>query len=289
MRYIDLHTHTNVSDGCFAPAELVGRARAAGIGTLAITDHNALADLDALQAEFPDMRLIRGCEFSCRYREEAGKAWELHVVGLGFDPENEQLQAVLKQNQPDRGPYIRAILQRLRDCGLDPGSYEALCARNPETKHLGRMSIAKELQRRGYVRTVDEAFEVYLGAFGQRLAYVENPLKYVSVEEAVAAIRAAGGIAVLAHLFYYRMTREQGERLVRYFKTLAGPDGGMEVYYGRYDGEKRAYLRDLACEIGLMFSSGSDFHGQDEGETLEHHFLPKNSREILERLGYYEE
>ncbi len=286
MRYIDLHTHTRVSDGFYPPAELVRRAQAAGIGVLAITDHNTLVDLEPLRAEFPGMKLIQGCEVSCRYRDAAGREWELHVVGLGVDPENGELRRVLRQNQPDRAPYINAILGRLRDCGRDTGTYEELRAKNPDTKHLGRMSIAKEMQHRGHVQSVDEAFDVYLGAFGQRLAYVENPLKYVSLEEAVAAIRAAGGIAVLAHLFYYQMEREQGEELVRYFKSLAGPDGGMEVWYGRYDGAQRAYLRALARENDLMFSAASDFHGQDEGETLEHHFELELCEDILKRLGY---
>ncbi len=284
MDYIDLHTHTNLSDGLYPPREVIARAKAAGIRTLAITDHNALVELEPLRAENPELELIQGAEISCRYLWE-GKDWELHVVALGVDPENEKLKAVLRHNCPDRRPYINAILAKLRACGVEVGTYETLQAKHPESRHLGRMSIAQEMWERGYVSSVDEAFDLYIGSHGQRRAYVENPLKYVTVEQAVEAIRDAGGIAVLAHLFYYGMTQEQGEALVRQFKTLAGSDGGMEVAYGRYDETQRAYLRALADENDLLYSAASDFHGQNPEETLAHHFPRALCTKLLERLG----
>ena len=182
LPYIDLHTHTCLSDGNLTPEALLRDAREAGIGILALTDHNSTEDLTAWQAAFPELTLIQGAEITCRYLQH-----ELHVVALGIDPENPKLRAVLAQNQPDRRPYLTAILDKLRALGLDVGTYDELQAANPHSRHFGRMQIAKEMVNRGYVSSADEAFDIYMGAHGQRLAYVANPLKYVSLEEAVEA------------------------------------------------------------------------------------------------------
>ena len=101
--YIDLHTHTCLSDGNLTPVELLREARAAGIGILSITDHNSTEDLTAWRAAFPELTLIQGAEITCRYLEK-----ELHVVALGIDPEEPKLRAVLAQNQPDRRPWTLA-------------------------------------------------------------------------------------------------------------------------------------------------------------------------------------
>ena len=193
--YIDLHTHTCLSDGNLTPVELLREAREAGIGILAMTDHNSTEDLTAWRAAFPELTLIQGAEITCRYLQH-----ELHVVALGIDPENPKLRAVLEQNQPDRRPYLTAILDKLRALGLDVGTYDELQAANPHSRYFGRMQIAKEMVNRGYVNSADEAFDIYMGAHGQRLAYVANPLKYVSLEEAVEAY--PGAVLMVSHDFY---------------------------------------------------------------------------------------
>ena len=278
--YIDLHTHTCLSDGNLTPEELLTAARAAGIGILAITDHNSTEDLTAWRAAFPELTLIQGAEITCRYLQH-----ELHVVALGIDPENPRLRAVLAQNQPDRRPYLTAILDKLRALGLDVGTYDELQAANPHSRHFGRMQIAKEMVKRGYVNSADEAFDIYMGAHGQRLAYVANPLKYVSLEEAVDAILSAGGVPVLAHLYYYLLDSEGERALVRRFKELAGEKAAMEVEYAAYDRPQRDALKALADEFGLMHSCASDYHGNLEGETLAHGFDRERCRPLLEMLG----
>ena len=278
--YIDLHTHSCLSDGSLTPVELLTAARDAGIGILALTDHNATADLSPLQAAFPELTLIQGAEITCRYLDQ-----ELHVVALGIDPENAQLRAVLRNNQPDRRPYLSAILEKLRALGIDVGTYDELQAANPNSRHFGRMQIAKEMQRRGYVATADEAFDVYMGAHGQRLAYVANPLKYVTLEEAVEAILNAGGIPVLAHLYYYLLDAEGERALVRRFKELAGEKAAMEVHYAAYTPEQRESLAAIADEFGLMHSCASDFHGNLADETLAHGFRREQCAPLLDALG----
>lgn len=280
LPYIDLHTHTCLSDGNLTPEELLTAARAAGIGILAITDHNSTEDLTAYRAAFPELTLIQGAEITCRYLQH-----ELHVVALGIDPENPRLRAVLAQNQPDRRPYLTAILDMLRALGLDVGTYDELQAANPHSRHFGRMQIAKEMVNRGYVNSADEAFDIYMGAHGQRLAYVANPLKYVSLEEAVEAILSADGVPVLAHLYYYLLDAEGERALVRRFKELAGEKAAMEVEYAAYDRAQRDALKALADEFGLMHSCASDYHGNLEGETLAHGFDRALSGPLLEVLG----
>ena len=278
--YIDLHTHTCLSDGNLTPEELLTAARAAGIGILAVTDHNSTEDLTAWRAAFPELTLIQGAEITCRYLQH-----ELHVVALGIDPSNPKLRAVLAQNQPDRRPYLTAILDKLRNLGLDVGTYDELQAANPHSRHFGRMQIAKEMVNRGYVSSADEAFDIYMGAHGQRLAYVANPLKYVSLEEAVEAILSAGGVPVLAHLYYYLLDAEGERALVRRFKELAREKAAMEVEYAAYDRAQRDALKALADEFGLMHSCASDYHGNLEGETLAHGFDRALSGPLLEVLG----
>ena len=278
--YIDLHTHSCLSDGNLTPEALLTKAREAGIGILALTDHNATADLTALRAAFPELKLVQGAEITCRYAEQ-----ELHVVALGIDPDHPALRRVLARNNPDRRPYLSAILDKLRGLGLDVGTYDDIQAANPESRHFGRMQIAKEMQRRGYVATADEAFDVYMGAHGQRLAYVANPLEYVSLEEGVEAILAAGGIPVLAHLYYYLLDAEGERTLVRRFKELAGDRAAMEVHYAAYSQAQRESLAAIADEFGLMHSCASDFHGNLEGETLAHSFVRAQCALLLKALG----
>ena len=278
--YIDLHTHSCLSDGNLTPEALLTKAREAGIGILALTDHNATADLTALRAAFPELKLVQGAEITCRYAEQ-----ELHVVALGIDPDHPAIRRVLARNNPDRRPYLSAILDKLRGLGLDVGTYDDIQAANPESRHFGRMQIAKEMQRRGYVATADEAFDVYMGAHGQRLAYVANPLEYVSLEEGVEAILAAGGIPVLAHLYYYLLDAEGERTLVRRFKELAGDKAAMEVHYAAYSQAQRESLAALADEFGLMHSCASDFHGNLEGETLAHGFVRAQCAPLLKALG----
>ena len=278
--YIDLHTHTCLSDGNLTPEELLRDARDAGIGILALTDHNSTEDLTAWRRDFPELSLIQGSEITCRYLQH-----ELHVVALGFDPSHPKIQAVLRNNQPDRRPYISAILEKLRALGIDVGTYDELQAANPKSRHFGRMQLAKEMQRRGYVRSADEAFDIYMGAHGQRLAYVPNPLKYVSLEDTVDAILSAGGVPVLAHLYYYLLDAQGERELVRRFKELAGDKAAMEVEYAAYDRPQRDALKALADEYGLMYSCASDFHGNLEGETLAHSFDRELCRPLLDTLG----
>lgn len=283
--YIDLHTHTTLSDGTYTPQQLCDMAQCSNIGILALTDHNYSEDLAPLQTAYPNICFIQGAEISCLHTTSSGQETEIHVVALGFDPDNPKIKSVLTRNQSDRKPYINAILDRLRLCGIDLGDYEDLHRLYPNKRHIGRMDIARILKDRSFVSTVDQAFDIYIGSFGEKRAYVPNPLRYVSMEEAVKAIVNAGGAAVLAHLYYYQLNSNDSELLVKQFKELAGSNAGMEVFYGRYDQEQRKALMELADKYNLMYSAASDFHGQSESDTLTHKFTKSSCVELLGFLG----
>ena len=245
MYHADLHTHTIHSDGEYTPAHLGLMALQSGIRYLAYTDHNysySPAELSDLRLQFPMLRILRGCEFSCFYRTADGRRVEIHIVGLNFDPDCPDLQAVLRRNQPDRRSYITKILNKLDALGVGIGTYEDLMAFCNGPQHLGRMHIARSLVAHGYVKTVDEAFDIYIGSFGQRLAYVESELDYAPIEDVLSALQKAQGIAILAHLFFYPLDDAEQHRLLRIFKALAGPCSGMEVYYGRYTDEQLSLI-----------------------------------------------
>ena len=283
--YIDLHCHTNRSDGVLSHQQLVDEARACGIYVLGISDHNYTENLADLRAANPDMLLLQSAEFSCRYFDSANLDHELHVIGVGIDPNNKLIKEVLSKNEPDRRPYIDQILHRLRQLGIDIGTYDDIKARFPDTHHVGRMQIAKVMTELKYVNNVDAAFDKYIGAFGERLAYVENPLQYASLEDVVAAILDAGGVPILCHLHYYRLDEKENHRLVKHFKDLAGDKAAMEVYYSRYSTSERYTLLQLCMEYGLMISAGSDYHGQAEWETLDNQFSYTVCKDILDCLG----
>lgn len=273
MQYLDLHTHTNRSDGHYDPDTLIQMAEDARIGILAITDHNEVAfDLDVLQARHPNVKLLYGCEFSAAYVTESGREVELHVVGIDFDPYHPRIRALLAQNKIDRKPYIDSMLAALAKWDIFIGTYEELCEKYPETKHLGRKALGTEMAKQGYVKDVDEAFDLYLGAFGERRAYVKNPARYADLAICVEAILAAGGTAILAHLPYFQLTEQEALALLAEFRSLTGSVGAMEVYYSKYTEEEQQELLALSRQFGLLPSAGSDFHGQCERETLEYHY-----------------
>lgn len=300
LPFCDFHTHTQCSDGRLPPLELVKKAYDSGIRVLSITDHNYTEDLTELRkfaasAFEEEMILIQGAEISAIY-DSNGTEHELHIVALGINPEDENLKALLAAHQPDRKPYIDAILKKLKeDCGgIDLGTYESIQAQFPTTKYIGRMALARLLFEKGYTSSVDESFDVYLGSHGERKAYVKNPLRYSDLETVVRTIIQAGGIPIIAHLLYYdfnepRVGGSEKEQLVRTFKELVtkyGGAGGMEVYYARYkDVNERLYLLQMTRKYGLLISGGSDYHEQESWETLAHRTSASACSDLLDHLG----
>jgi predicted metal-dependent phosphoesterase TrpH len=257
MGFIDLHTHSNASDGSFPPRKVVRLAKERGLQALALTDHDTidgLAEAVAAGQEF-GLEIIPGVEISARHANGS-----MHILGYFLDYESEILArrlVVLKQARKDRNPQIIA---KLNDLGI-PLTMEQV-ERISGGGQVGRPHIARALYEGGYVRSLQEAFDVYLGNNGR--AYVSK-FRFPP-EEALAMIRDAHGIPVLAHPFTLGLhTSETLRPLLQ--ELMAQGLAGMECYYPEHSSAQEDLYLSLARELGLLITGGSDFHGDNKPEV----------------------
>jgi len=257
MAVVDLHTHSTASDGSLPPRDLVRLARQRGLQALALTDHDTvdgLAEALAAGAEF-GVEVIPGVEISARH-----PLGSMHILGYFLDYQSELLGrrlAILKQARKDRNPQIIAKLNAL-GIPLRMAAVERISGGG----QMGRPHIAQALFQGGYVRTLQEAFDVYLGNQGR--AYVSK-FRFPP-EEAIAMIRDAGGLPVLAHPFTLGLhTPETLGPLLRELTALGLV--GVECHYPEYTLEQEALYASLARQLGLLITGGSDFHGDIKPEV----------------------
>lgn len=247
---IDLHTHTNRSDGSDAPERIPELAAAAGAIAVAVTDHDRLDGIGAARARGDELgvRVIGGCELSV-----GSDAGPLHLLAYFVEEDRGPLQAALRGVQEGRAGRNRRLAARLAELGL-PASLEEIEA-EAGGGGVGRPHVAAVLVRKGVVASVQEAFDVWLAA--GRPAYVERPR--LALPEATATIHASGGVAVVAHPLTLGL---DGVELDEAVATMAaqGVDG-LEAWYGRYTPEERAMLAGVAARHGLAVTGGSDYHG----------------------------
>ncbi len=245
----DLHTHSRVSDGILSPSELVARAAAGGVEVLALTDHDDTAGLaEAAQAaQAAGIRLIQGVEISTTWQ-----AATIHLVGLGIDPGYPPLLEGLERLRAFRDWRAEEIGRRLAARGIH-GAYEGARAL-AEGRIVSRTHFARWLSQNGCGKTVQEVFKHYLKR--NKPGYV--PGQWASVEEAVAWVRGAGGVAVIAHPARYDFTTAKLKRLIAAF-TAAGGEG-IEVLSSSHSADDVARIARLAVQFGLLASVGSDFH-----------------------------
>ena len=246
---IDLHTHSNCSDGSLRPADLVSRAAAAGIDVLALTDHDTVAGLEEAEqdAGLHGLRLVPGAEISATWRAQS-----IHVLGLWIDPASPLLRSSLNAQQDRRRVRMRKICARLEKLGL-PGA-ELLAAVESSPGVPTRAHLANALVAGGHVARADEAFRKYLGSGKSANVAAEWP----ALEAVVGWIRAAGGEAVLAHPMRYSLSAGARRRLLADFAAAGG--AALEVVSGGNGAEHVDSLAVLAVKHGFMGSVGSDFH-----------------------------
>jgi predicted metal-dependent phosphoesterase TrpH len=246
---IDLHTHSNCSDGSLRPADLVARAAAAGIDVLALTDHDTVAGLEEAEqgARIHGLRLVPGAEISATWRAQS-----IHVLGLWIDPASPLLRSSLNAQQDRRRVRMRKICARLEKLGL-PGA-ELLAAVESSPGVPTRAHLANALVAGGHVARADEAFRKYLGSGKSANVAAEWP----ALEAVVGWIRAAGGEAVLAHPMRYSLSAGARRRLLADFAAAGG--AALEVVSGGNGAEHVDSLAVLAVKHGFMGSVGSDFH-----------------------------
>ena len=296
-KYGELHTHSSWSDGKYPVEQLIELAIANHIGILAITDHNRIMSLEEfqrLQELYKDrIILVQGSEVSLIYETSDGELKEIHMVLLFKDPARIRF---LENRNMDRKGYIHAIKEALLKEGMEIPDYDELKKCYPETEHLGRKHIADWMYKHGLVSSVDAAFDIYIGGFGECRAFVDSaPFRsgYGLMQDTIKEILNAGGdtilAMILAHPFYYKLSEEELFRLVREFKDSAGELAAIEVLYAKYTEEQRAYLKDLADGMAgegykYHYSVASDYHGQSETDTLDNKFPMEMIGWLLERL-----
>jgi 3',5'-nucleoside bisphosphate phosphatase len=248
---IDLHSHSNASDGSDEPAALVQRAAAAGLRALALTDHDTQSGVKAAQSEAAGLgiELIPGTELSL--------AWEggaMHIVVLFLEPGPGPLQDRLSEIRTARDARNLEILEALISLGLPVTAEEIFAVAGGES--VGRPHIAAAMVTRGYVESIAEAFDLYLG-WG-RPAY--RPRWRLAPEEGIALSLESGGVPVLAHP--HTLGLNNSEEVAITLRRLK--DAGlraMECYYPLYSPIEREGYVALAARFGLLPSGGSDYHG----------------------------
>lgn len=261
---IDLHTHTARSDGLLEPARLVADAAAAGVRLLAITDHDTLAAVREILAAGgvpPGLELVPGIELNAITADRLDlRESEVHVLGLGVDPDDDRLEATLALQRMSRRVRFERMVALLREIGRPvDDALEALPAARDDDA-LGRPRVARAMIAKGYVASVEEAFAAYLSR--GRPAYV--PREGLGPVEAIRAIRAAGGLPVLAHF-----SEAPGRPDVIAELTDAGL-GGLEVYYRTFDALTVEAVRLVAEEASLVATGGSDYHGDLDSYAATH-------------------
>lgn len=270
MGRVDLHIHTTASDGVLSPAEVVGAAVQKGLTAIAITDHDTIEGLDEASeaAAGTGLEVIPGIELSAEHGDQ-----EVHILGYYLDHQDTTLRDKLGLLRRARRERAWKMVDRLAGMGI-PISWELVMQIAGDSSAFGRPHIAQALLDSGFVGSMDEAFDRYIGLKGP--AYVAR--YKLSPEEALRIIADAGGVPVLAHPWRH-------EALVP--RLVAKGLVGLEAYYPKYSTEESRALAQLAERHGLIPTGGSDFHGYGDGaaQLLGQAPLPEDSVESLKALA----
>ncbi len=272
---IDIHTHTTCSDGTDSPLALVKKAASSGITVLGLADHDTTSGwAEAIAALHGSMKLALGSEVSCLTVEGTS----VHMLGLLFDGENQPLQQLLSDSRDTRIPRMKKMIENLQNAGYDI-TLDDVQAVTPEGATVGRPHLADALVAKRIVSRRDEAFA--------ELLHNESPY-YVShfaptPEDSIRAIRAAGGVAVIAHPFASKrgqiITPETFESLV------AAGLNGIEVFHRDQSEDERNQLIEVARALDLVITGSSDYHGTGKMNQLGENTTAQAEWERLESMA----
>ena len=253
----DLHCHSVVSDGTLTPEELAPRAAANGVELWSLTDHDEIGGQHRAiaAAHAAGMAYLTGAEISVTF---AGVT--VHIVGLGFDPDNAALREGLAETRDGRIPRARDMADQLAKVGI-AGAYDGALKYVGNPQLVSRTHFARFLVETGVCRDTPEVFRKYLTE--GKPGYV--PHRWAALGDAVRWITQAGGVAVIAHPARYKFTANEEYALFSEFKAHGGQ--GVEVVTGSHTAAEYVTYADMAREFGLAASRGSDFHGPEESYT----------------------
>jgi 3',5'-nucleoside bisphosphate phosphatase len=247
----DLHCHSNASDGKLSPHEVLSRVADAELDLFALTDHDTLKGYSLIKNIEKNVTLVSGIELSTVW---AGVA--IHIIGLDFDPEHPDILAAIAFLRNAREERAGIIDDRLAKKGM-PDTLQGALRYCPDIGQVGRPHFAEYMVEKGYVKSMPEAFDKWLG--NGKIGDVKT--LWPTLEQTVAGIKGAGGVSVLAHPLRYDLTFSKLRRLVEAFKAAGGE--GVEVVGQQAQPEQKRQLIKLIQEEGLAASGGSDFHNPD--------------------------
>ncbi len=259
MTYLnaDLHCHSVVSDGTLTPEQLAARAKANGVELWALTDHDEIGGQHraASAARAQGMAYLTGVEISVTFADTT-----VHIVGLGFDPDDPQLAQGLAATRGGRGERAQDMAEQLAQVGI-PGAYEGALQFVGNPALISRTHFARFLVETKVCRDTSEVFRKYL--VEGKPGYV--PHRWAALGNAVRWITEAGGVAVIAHPARYKFSATEEYALFSEFKAHGGT--GVEVVTGSHSAAEYVTYAAMAQEFGLAASRGSDFHSPDESHT----------------------
>jgi predicted metal-dependent phosphoesterase TrpH len=253
----DLHCHSIVSDGTLTPEDLAARAAGNGVELWALTDHDEIGGQQraAAAAHAHGMKYLTGTEISVTFAGET-----VHIVGLGFDADDEAMQQGLMQTRGGRGSRAHEIAAGLAAAGIHD-AYEGAIKYVGNPALISRTHFARFLVETGVCKDTNEVFRKYLTE--GKPGYVEH--RWASLKDAVQWITRAGGMAVIAHPARYKFTANEEWALFSEFKAHGG--AGVEVVTGSHTAAEYVKYGETAREFGLAASRGSDFHSPGESHT----------------------
>ena len=269
---IDLHTHTNCSDGTDSPRELVNKAIVQGLEVLGISDHDTTSGWkEATETLRGSLKLALGSEISCLTTDGIS----VHMLGLLFDPEHAEMQQVLEETRDGRLPRMRKMIEKMRAEGMDISMADVEQAM-PAGATMGRPHLADALVAKKIVKSRDEAFVDLL--HNESRFYVSHAAP--TPAEAIALIRRAGGVAVIAHPFASH--RGQILKAEDFSNLVAAGLNGIEVDHRDQNPDERAMLRSIAKELDLVVTGSSDYHGTGKLNSLAENHTHREQWEKLE-------
>ncbi|MDQ3697753.1 MAG: PHP domain-containing protein [Gemmatimonadota bacterium] len=269
----DLHLHSTASDGADRPAEVVRRAAELGFATIALADHDTMDGVPeaAEAAVLIGIELIPAVEYSTLDGER-----EIHILGYGLDPDDATLRRELRRLSAGRFDRAFLMVEKLNEAGVLISWDRVKEIAGDE--NVGRPHVARAMQEAGYIREIKDAFTGAYIASGGR-CYVERVR--ITPDESIAQIRAAGGIAVLAHPGRFRSDDDTvGDEVIERY-IVAGLEG-LEVFYSRHTAAMEGHYRAMAVRFGLVMTGGSDDHGANAEPLIGRVRLPY---EYVEQLN----
>ena len=252
-KLIDMHTHTNYSDGELTPEELIDLAIEKNIKTIAITDHDTVNGIKKIRnLQLGNIEIITGIELSAKATKGT-----FHILGYDLDLDSKILSDKMSELKTNSTHSTLSVMEQIkRDYGIR-FNYEDIKELINANRHIGRPDLAKLCIKYGYATTVQEAFDKYLNEAHNKIRGLN---KWLTYEECLDLIIKSGGIPVLAHPYQLKMTEEEFIPLLE--NMIKCGLRGIEVYHSKHTKEEMEYYKEIANKYDLLISGGSDYHGK---------------------------